>query len=427
MKPLNQCYFFRFMPYFHSMHRHIGRRWALIGLICLVLFSACEIQAPPEVTPVFVEKDTALVAVTGRIAPAVWSTVGPQISGMVAEVLVAEGDKVTAGTVLIRLDDTDARLAVQQAEAALNTAKTQLARTKVGRFPEDIAVAEAQVVVAQTTISQTLAQRNQLWAGNAEADIAAAEAAVAAAQTEQLIARRRHEETLKCYDVPQADGSTQKTCPLLGNAEEQARFVLQAADKALAAAEVQLKAITTNLQAQRRIAEANVAVAEAQYQVALAQLARLKVGVLPEDIAIAEAAVAQAQVALEAAKIAVTRTVITAPFAGTVTRVDVRPGQFVIPGQPLITLGDLSTLRVETTDLDEIDVARIAIGQAVTLTFDALPDLVLGGTIKHIALMAESSTGGVNYTVIIAPAELPPQIRWGMTVFVDIDVHPAAD
>jgi len=126
---------------------------------------------------------------------------------------------------------------------------------------------------------------------------------------------------------------------------------------------------------------------------------------------------------VEAAQGALARTAITAPFAGTVTRIDVRRGEFIAPGQPLITLGDLSTLRIETTDLDEIDVARITVGQAATLTFDALSDLTLTGHITHIASMAAPGAGGVNYTVIIDPGELPSQIRWGMTVFVDIEAN----
>jgi len=205
--------------------------------------------------------------------------------------------------------------------------------------------------------------------------------------------------------------------------EEQARQALHAADEALAATEAQLEAAKSGIWAQRRAVDASVTTVTAQYDIAVAQLELLKAGVLPQDVAIAEAAVAQAQVTVEAAQVALARTTITAPFAGTVTSVAIRRGEFIAPGQPLITLGDLNTLHIETTDLDEIDVARIAEGQTATLTFDAVPDITLTGQITHIALMAELGTGGVNYTVVIDPGELPPQIRWGMTVFVDIDVN----
>jgi multidrug efflux pump subunit AcrA (membrane-fusion protein) len=407
-----------------SRRRRVRRHLALCGLVAALLLSACEMTATtPEATPVATENLKTLVSVTGKVIPAVWTTVGAQTGGMVVEVLVEEDAQVAAGDVLVRLDDADAQLALRQAEAALAAAEAQVARTEVGARPEEIAVAEAQVAAAQTVISQTIAQRDELWTGTGEAEIAAAEAAVAAAQAQQLAARQQHDETMKCYDVQSPDGSTQKTCPLLGPMEEQARQALHAADEALAAAEAQLQAAKSGTWAQRRAADAGVTAVTAQYDIAVAQLALLKAGVLPQDIAIAEAAVSQAKVAVDAAQVALARTTITAPFAGTVTRIDVRRGEFIAPGQPLITLGDLSTLRIETTDLDEIDVARIAEGQTATLTFDALPNLTLTGHITRIASMAEPGTGGVNYTVVIDPGELPPQARWGMTVFVDIDVN----
>jgi len=408
----------------HKPHR-LQRRHIVYGLIVALMLSACEKTATtPEATPVVVENFETLVSVTGRVAPAVWTTVGAQTGGMVVEVLAVEGTQVAAGDVLVRLDDTDAQLALRQAQAALATAESQVARAKVGARPEEIAVAEAQALAAQTLISETLAQRDQLFTGSGEAQIAAAEAAVAAAQAEQLTARLQHDETMKCYNVTLPDGSTQQTCPLLGTMEEQARQALHAANEALAAAEAQLRAAKSGTWAQRRSADAGVEAVTAQYEVAVAQLELLKAGVLPQDIAVAEAAVAQAGVAVEAAQVALARTAITAPLAGTVTRVDVRHGEFIVPGQPLVTLGDLSTLHIETTDLDEIDVARITEGQAATLTFDALSDLTLTGRITRIASMAEPGAESVNYTVIIDPGELPPQIRWGMTVFIDIDVNP---
>lgn len=407
----------------YRRRRYRARNSVLCCLVLALLLSACEMTATtPEATPVFVENFESLVSVTGKVMPTVWTTVGAQTSGMVTEVLVEEGAQVATGDVLVRLDDADAQLALRQAEAALTAAEAQVARTKVGARPEEIAVAEAQVLAAQTVISETLAQRDQLSAGASNAEIAAAEAAVAAAQAQQLAARQQHDETMKCYDVQMPDGSTQETCPLLGPMEEQARQALHAANEALAAAEAQLEAAKSGIWAQRRAADAGVTTVTAQYDVAVAQLELLKAGVLQQDIAIAEAAVAQAKVTVDAAQVALARTTIAAPFGGTVTNVAIRRGEFIAPGQPLITLGDLNTLRIETTDLDEIDVARIAEGQIATLTFDAVPDLTLTGQITRIAPMAEPGTGGVNYTVVIDPGELPPQIRWGMTVFVDIDV-----
>ena len=169
-------------------------------------------------------------------------------------------------------------------------------------------------------------------------------------------------------------------------------------------------------------AEATVRLAEAQRDVAQAQLDLVLAGVLDEEVALAKTDVAQAQVAVEEAELRLERSEHRAPFAGTVGMVAVREGEQVQEADLLLTLGDLSTLRVETTDLDEIDVARISLGQEADVTFDALPDRVFKGRVVRIDPMAVSNGGGVNYTTIIELDELSPEIRWGMTAFVDIEV-----
>ena len=114
---------------------------------------------------------------------------------------------------------------------------------------------------------------------------------------------------------------------------------------------------------------------------------------------------------------------LVAPFDGTVSEIHVREGEQVISGfsdQPVLTLGDLSTIRVETTDLRETDVGRIALDQEVDITFDALPDTLLKGHVVYISPKADSEQGGVNYTTIIEFDELDPRLRWGMTAYVNI-------
>lgn len=326
---------------------------------------------------------------------------------------------MAADDLLVRLDPTDAQLAVQQAKAALETAQAQLALMKAGPRPEQVAIAEAQISAAQTVISQTIAQRNQLWSGATEAEIAAASAQVAAAEAEQWMAREAHDQTMKCYEMP--DGS--EVCPALGAPEEHARHALHAADEALAAARAQLDALKSGSYLQVRTAEAGISAAEAQQGVAQAQLALLQAGTTTDEVAVAEAAVTQAEAALEVARVALERCEVRAPFAGTAGVVNVRRGELVALGQPLVTLGDLITLRVETTDLDENYVARVAVGQQAGVTFDALPERVFAGHVARISPMAEPGAGGVNYTVIVELDDLDPAILWGMTAFVDIEVE----
>ncbi|MBN1402145.1 MAG: efflux RND transporter periplasmic adaptor subunit, partial [Anaerolineae bacterium] len=157
-------------------------------------------------------------------------------------------------------------------------------------------------------------------------------------------------------------------------------------------------------------------------ELAEAELAVAQLGASAEELAVADAQVRQAEASLKRAHQAWGKTELHAPFAGTIAELDLRVGEWVTTGQPRIFLGDLSDLYVETTDLDEIDVARVVPGAAVRLTFDALPDVELSGIVERVALKAGSALGGTAYTVTIAPLEKHPRLRWGMTAFVDIEV-----
>ena len=394
------------------------KKTVMAGLMVLiVLLVSC--GSGTEVTPTvdWSADYVPVVSVTGEVVPAVWADVGSRAGGTVMEVLVEPGSAVAAGDLLVRLDPTDAQLAVRQAEAALELAQAELVFLRAGPRDEEIAIAEADVDAAEAALARAIAQRDQLDAGQINVEIAEAQAAVMMATADELVARETHDQTMKCVEW---GGTT--VCPGLGAPEESARYSLQAATEALQAAQAQLAALQGGAAERIAAADAAVEAATAQRDAAQAQLDLLLTGATDEQIAAQEAAVAQAQAALNEAQLTLERTEVRAPLTGTVGLVKTRVGEMVLPGQSLVTLGDLNTLRVETTDLDEIDVARISIEQRVDVTFDALPEEVFVGTVTRISPMAASGSGGVNYTVVIAVDGLDPALRWGMTAFVDIEV-----
>ena len=136
----------------------------------------------------------------------------------------------------------------------------------------------------------------------------------------------------------------------------------------------------------------------------------------------AEARIANAENQLTAAKQILADLELEAPFDGVISAVYINPSEWVAPGSPVMLIADLDNLQVETTDLGEIDVAQIVEGDTAVVTFDALPDLVLEGTVISIAPKAAEGSG-VNFPVIIELSEIPPALRWGMTAFVDIDLE----
>lgn len=109
--------------------------------------------------------------------------------------------------------------------------------------------------------------------------------------------------------------------------------------------------------------------------------------------------------------------VLTAPWAGTVTAVPVNYGDTVLAGATIATIGDLSRLQVETTDVDEYLIGKIQRGQPVDLIVDALDGRTLTGVVQRVTLQPQTnSTGDEQYPVVITLPSTVPGLRAGMSV-----------
>jgi HlyD family secretion protein len=141
------------------------------------------------------------------------------------------------------------------------------------------------------------------------------------------------------------------------------------------------------------------------------------------EIASAEAQVAQAAVALKVAEAALAHTVLYAPFAGTATKVDAEIGDLVEPGHVVAVLATVDRLEAHTVDLTELDVARLKEGQVAVVTADALPDTRFPGRLARIGLRSVDYRGDVTYPVTVELEETAPELRWGMTALVEIELE----
>ena len=88
-----------------------------------------------------------------------------------------------------------------------------------------------------------------------------------------------------------------------------------------------------------------------------------------------------------------------------------------------VVLATLDQLRVRTRDLIELEVVRVAVGQPVTVTLDALPDTPLEGQVLRIDEQSEDYRGDVTYPVFIELLRSTEGLRWGMTASVEIDAE----
>jgi multidrug resistance efflux pump len=431
------------------------RRWVIILVVLLVIGAAAyfylqsqgrlpNIGAPEATpTPLPVVATNPAVIVDAVVVPARFAALSLSASGIVAEVLVQEGQQVEAGQVIARLENERQVIAIAQAESQVRSAQAQLEELQAGARAEEIAGAQAAVDIARANLGN-------LEAGSRTDDIAAAEAVLAAAQAaydqvlegaddQQLVQAEANlantEAVLRqaqaAYDqikwsnqaaaLPQAAQLEQATNNYEAAKASYDLLVAGAKDSEIAAARAEVERARASLdKAYSPATISELAAAEAQVRQAEAQLALLQAGARTETIRAAEAAVVQAQTALMQRQVELADTTLTAPFAGTIAALDLEVGEQTAAGVPVVRLADQTVWHIETDDLTEINVVYVQEGDRVAISVDALPDLELEGTVIRIKPLGENKQGDITYTATIEPDGSDPRLRWNMTASVTI-------
>ncbi len=409
-----------------------------------------------------------VVSAEGQIVPLRDVSLSFQTGGEVMEVIAGKGSVVASGDPIMRLDATDQEIALVQAQAALEIAEANkhaaeagllavqtgekaadvglqaaevaLALVEAEPTAAEIALSESAVSLAEAGVGQAAAGQGVVLQGPTNSQIRAAEAELQAAEAQLLPVRDALDKLLR-------EESNDE------DAVEQAQLNYNAAVANVNAAKAALEEARSGATSgQRTAAFGNVASAAAQRDAAQANLEKLLAGAREEAITVAEADVAQAEAAIAEAALAVMqaesavtqaeagivqaeaavdsamedleRMTLTAPFDGVVADVQAEPGEVVSSGVPVVTFADFGGWLVKTTDLQELDVVELQVGDPVEISIDAIPGEVLDGTVSSIANTSQITRGDVTYEVTITlddTENLP--LRWGMTVFVDVDVE----
>lgn len=392
----------------------MNKKWKFSILVVLILLGAQLVSGcqgstvTPTAETVSDEGFTPVVSATGVVVPEQWTTLSVASPGSVSKLLVSEDEKVSTEQVLLKLDGED------QLQAAISAANFELVSAQEAldalyKNPEKRAALAAQGIVdAQRAIDDAKKRLDNLISDADPDDIDQARASV-------VLAKDQLDKALEDFAPFEKKPEDNLTRAVLLSRVAQTRDLYEAAVRRFN----NLVGDANALDMQE--AQSDLALAEAQLVTAQRDYEILKAGPDPDNVAMAEARLASAKDQLSAAQAALKDLELRAPFDGTISEVNVRQNEWVVPGQPLMLLADLSNMQVETTDLNEIDVAQVDVGDPVTVTFDALPGIEVEGEVVEIS--PKSSTGaGVNYKVLVKLAEIPPQLRWGMTAFVDIAV-----
>lgn len=393
------------------------RHWLIPVILLAVLLVAGAVVA---LSPGLREQALARVGVSRPAAGGITASgfieaeevsVAAEVGGRIAEVLVAEGDMVEAGQVLVRLDDRIAQAQVAVAEAGVEVAQAQLARARAGARAEELRRARA--LLAQAEAARDGAY--QAWQ-DARAMLANPQelnARVAQAQAQVEMTRARLDQAVALKDMAEMAYNQYRKAlsdwesipePLRPPLSPEVHSVIYAYWQAWAGVNsagaaydgarealdllYQIQKNPQSLRAQVDAAEAQYRAAEAAVAQAQAYLEGLEAGATPGEIAALEAGVLQAQAQLESARTVLAKLTLTAPVGGQVVEVVGHAGELAAPGVTLITLADLEqvTLRVY---VPENRLGQVRVGQPVEVTVDAFPGRVFRGRVATIATEAE--------------------------------------
>jgi multidrug resistance efflux pump len=308
-------------------------------------------------------EDRGVLRVSGQITAPVTQP-GSRIGGRVLEVLVAEGDAVQAGQVLLRLDPAEAEAKLAAARAQLAQAQAVVDKLTAGATPEQLRQAEA---AAEAARQQYLAAQR----GARAQELAAAAAATEAARAQRDAARDDRNRLEK----------------LIGNGAvterqfEQAKAAAEAAEAQWRAAREREGLVVDGLR------DEEIAAARAQADRLTAALDELRAGARAEDRAAAEAARDAAAAQVRLAEVNLGEMTVQALEAGVVEAVDLRPGDLLRPGAALRIMrpNDLEL----TVYVGAAALGSLQIGQSIPLTADAHGPRRFTGTVTYIAAEGE--------------------------------------
>jgi multidrug efflux pump subunit AcrA (membrane-fusion protein) len=336
------------------------------------------------------------VRARGEVVPVLWADLSFDTTGPVAEWFVAEGDVVAAGTPLGRLavpNQADLERSVVQAELDLRQA--QLALERLQKPADEADVEQARHAVEQAAAAISVAQL----------DLAAAHDSALLNETLED-ARKVFEDTQHKYAVRLEQYER----------GEVSFYIVDLARQRYDDAKLALSRIQQQGDLEVENARNALDRARQDHQEAQDNLARLLEGTGPLDLETAQLDVREAQLAVEEARSNLAETTLVAPFEGTIVSLHLRPHDWVEPGTVAVTLADLATLRIQTTDLDEWGAAHVDVGSRATLVLNAFDDKTLTGHVTEVDLRGERlPAGDVVYRAVIELDTPDPDLRWGMT------------
>lgn len=449
-----------------------SKKWIwIIGIVVILAgagaafaFGGGEVR--PEETTVTRGTVVETISVTGRVRPASSVDLAFERSGKVSRVLAKVGDRVAVKAPLVELEANDLRADLRETEAQVATERANLEGLRRGARPEEIAVKETELskagqdlanyyTAALVTVEDayakaddaTRAKTDQLFTNDdTETPTLTFTVSDSQAQIDVVELRKRAGQTLIAWNAAlrevRASTTPASVSALLGISETHLALVRDFLARALDAVNGSVGLATATADSYKtaigtgrtNVSAATTAVSGAAQNLAAqslvvaksrSELALTKAGTSAEELAAQEAKVAQAEARRDAARAEVAKTVITAPFAGLVTKQDADEGEIVAANAELVSLIAENSLEIEAF-IPEVDVGKAGVGDTAMVTFDSFgAGDIFTARVARIEPAETVVEGVATYKTILhftdAEEAAQERVKSGMTADVEIE------
>ena len=376
----------------------IGASVAVLTLAAIIGTVFATRKDVPEVTVVKVETRRELrstVTSSGEVRPIQFMNLTSEVQGRIEDIYVKEGDKVTAGTPLVKLDptqlqsNTDAQLAAYQASQ------------------NELQVTRSQVTAAQNQFSQA---QQGLNASQAAVDTALQQVASA---RQQVVASQTDVDKAQ-VDLNTAQRELKRTANLVEEGVE-SRSNYDAAKDRVDTAQVALRNAQARLKSQQlavneATARVNEANARAKQQEVTVKDARRGIDTANLSANASSKRSEQQAAVLSGQKNQRDKTLQVAPINGIIAEIPSKVGTFAVAGlstTALLTIADMSTVNVEVK-VDETEIDKVAVGQPVKIKVDAFGEKEIAGKVTQktpLAVGKSQTSGGLSTNINVQEAK----------------------
>ncbi len=362
----------------------------------------------------------------------------PKVSGDVVYIGVKEGQEVPAWTLLVQLDSQNAQKAVRDAQINLNSAKLSLDKlNQSSASPEKIhedsfngisntfldlptVISGAETIINGSTLSNNQSNKGFYTNFVYSYDQDTAALFVSAASNDYAAARSQYDDILVLYKNTSRFASSTTTLDLLNKVTDTAKSIAQALKSEQSLLDYLVDYVSKNsgksLPALVSTYRSNLQTYIGQVNGHLSDLISIQSTIknTPLDVSSQELSVKQRENALLDAQEQLADYYIRAPFGGIVAVINVKKGDSVSSGSSVTTF--ITRKKLAQISLNEVDIAKIKMGQKATLTFDAIPDLTITGEVSQIDAIGTVTQGVVTYNIQIAFDTQDDRVKPGMSV-----------